>query len=113
MAIRRNFSVFRGEDRLLIFRPDPLNIVPITGWPLKLYMRDYAGKGTTPTLSATGVIVDADAGVFTVLLVRSATILLSTKNYYYDVWKEEVDNNIVLVYGMCEVKPQARDAAAA
>ena len=84
MSATKHFEIYAGEDRTLslVARDAANDILNLTGATLAFRMSKTAGEGAT--VSASGSIVSASAGTFTVALTDSNTDI-AAGDYTYHV----------------------------
>lgn len=113
MANQQNFNLFRGEDVELTVTLDSGEAV--TGWALAFYIRtapEASGSAlVTRSTSNGGITMTAAsgaAGVFTITIPASSTLLLPVGSYRYDLWRLDSGDEVMLAYGACDVLGQVR-----
>lgn len=96
MAKEQDITVYVGEDITLEFTEDSSS-GDISAWSIIFTMRDGFVTGT-PTLQVSGVITNGPNGVYQIILT-SANMNLTAKQYYYDVVRTNVGNVTELSVG--------------
>lgn len=99
MATINNISIFKGEAVVINFTMSP--VTDITGWTIKMTIRDNANDAAT-VLSVDGVIILAAAGTFKFTLTSVQT-KITVGNYAYDVQRIDASGESVLSIGTLSI----------
>jgi len=101
MAENQDFSMFRGEDKVLEVTLVPA--VVITGWALTFTLR-LSTSGPTALVEKTvadGIVITGGAtGVFQVTLADTDTVSLTPGKYVFDCKRTDAGSETILVYGI-------------
>lgn len=101
MALRRNFSSFRGEDIRLRVTLDPVPTGGISGYTFAFTARTdgSAASASLEKDNSTFTIEDATNGIFYVNIADTDTTGLTVRTYDYDIKRTNSGSEAILVYG--------------
>lgn len=106
--------IFLGTDNILKFEPDPDEAVQdITGWILVFNVKDASKRSSTALITKTvgsGItITNGPAGLYQVSLTANDLDNLSPMKYYWEVSRDDVNNQYVMAYGIFVAKEHVVD----
>lgn len=113
-AIRKDFSLHRGEDRRIVVTLNADGAV--TGWTSALYVRLKDDEAGDPLLTITGAISDAGSvstpGVLTFTITEAQLLTLEKRGYFYTIKRTNSGYKRVLTYGIMRVLNDGEHEAA-
>jgi hypothetical protein len=105
MAKKQNFSMFRGEDKILQVTLDP--VLDISTWTLAFTVRltpQSAGDAVIEKTMIDGITLsDPTHGIFQVALADADTVGLQVGKYAFDCKRINERAEAILVYGTLEL----------
>lgn len=105
MAVRNDYSWFRGEDILITFTP--VVVRDITGWTISCRVKANI-TDTVALLTIAGTVTSAAAGIFTVPVTAAQdTATLQAGTYLYSIVRTDSGSAAVLSEGVLTIKPSA------
>lgn len=97
----QNFDVIAGEDRTLtLFARDPSNAVQnLTGLTInwRVGRGPFDPDNDTPVFTATGSVVSAPAGSFTVPVTPNNTLCMGEGVYQHQAYTTDAQSNVAVV----------------
>lgn len=106
MAEIQNFTVYRGDDRLLTFTGTANGSV--AGWTTRFTARRTQSEADPPVVDLAGVIAEAGSGstpgIFTVTVPKATLLTLPPRSYSYSLKRVDVGAAATLTIGQMTVK---------
>lgn len=108
-AIRQDFTLFRGEDRVITITMDANG--SISGWTSQLYLRAKATEAGDPLLTLDGSVQTAGSsttpGVLAFTITAAQSLALDAGRLYFAAKRTNAGYKRALVYGVATVKNDA------